>query len=84
MTSCKSIPLIKAIAFLETHVLPSYDELFVNMFCHTITYIDASALFRDKVIRRVQKEKNLNSYCILVMICQRVFHQMTRELFNCL
>lgn len=82
MTSCKSIPLSKAIAFLETHVLPSYDKLFADMFCDTISYIDAAAILRDNVIRRVQKEKNLNSYCILVMLCQRVFYKMTRELLK--
>lgn len=78
-----TISLDKAIAFLEIHVLPSYDELFAAIIYDPISCLEAIATFKEKVIRKIQKEKNLTSYCILVMTCQRLFHMMARELFRC-
>jgi len=78
-----TISLDKAIAFLEIHVLPSYDELFAAIVYDPISCLDVISTFKEKVIRKIQKEKNLTSYCVLVITCQRLFHNTVRELLRC-
>lgn len=83
MASHVTIPYYKAIAFLEANVFPSYEEVFASIFHDPVTCMDAYAMLKANVIRKVQKERNLMSYCLLVMICQKVFYSMVRELFTC-
>ncbi len=69
----------KVIDFFDRHIFQSYEELFLSVVHDTQSYIDVCAVYREKVIKRIIQEKNLSSYCILVVISQNVFHEVFKE-----